>query len=185
MIKGAIFLDRDGTLNPDPGYINSPDIFHLYTDTIIALKLLSKTKLPLILVTNQSGVGRGLIKTRSLEKIHDKLDNLLLKHGVKLADKYYCPHLPDDFCKCRKPEVGMFNRSAKDHKINLKESYLIGDSKADIIAASRIGAKKILVRTGNGSMVESEMNKIGLIPDFIGENITDCAKYVVQFESEK
>ena len=182
MTKGAIFLDRDGTLNPDPGYINSPDIFCLYNDVIIALKLLVKTELPLILITNQSGVGRGLIKPSALDKIHQKLDNLLYKHGVIFTDKYFCPHLPEEGCKCRKPEIGMFNKAAKDHKINFKKSYMIGDSSGDIIAASRIGAKEILVRTGNGSMVEFQMAKKGLRPSFIGNNITDCAKYVLEIE---
>ena len=99
--KGAIFLDRDGTLNPDPGYIDSPDDYELYPETIRALKNLSTTGLPFILVTNQSGIGRGLIEETALEAIHNKLDTLLNQHGLVLLGIYYCPHTPEEGCNCR------------------------------------------------------------------------------------
>lgn len=182
MMKSAIFLDRDGTLNPDPGYISSPDNFHLYKETVPALKLLGRTDFPLILVTNQSGIGRGLIDISSLEAIHNKLDHLLDEHGIVITAKYHCPHTLKETCSCRKPQVGMFKKAEKDHDIDLNKSYVIGDSNVDMVAAIRIGARAILVKTGNGIGVEAELLREGSSVHFIGDNLVDCAHHIIRRE---
>lgn len=178
----AVFLDRDGTLNPDPGYIASPDDYELYPETIPALKTLATTGLPLILVTNQSGVGRGLIEESSLEAIHEKLSAALAEHGLSFLDTYHCPHTPADECTCRKPATDMFTRAAKEHGIDLVSSYVIGDSPADVAAANTMGAHALLVRTGNGHATESEIMNGRLSADFVGDDLRECARYIVEQE---
>ncbi len=182
MKRGAIFLDRDGTLNPDPGYISSPDDFELYDNTLPALAMLMKTDLPLILVTNQSGIGRGIIEERALAQIHKKLDRNLSNIGVFLKEKYYCPHVPEDHCGCRKPKSDLFMQAKKDHDLDLSASYLIGDSLCDVNAAEAIGGYSILVRTGNGRETEAKLNRNGLMVDYVGDSLLDCANHLLGLE---
>jgi len=183
--KGAIFLDRDGTLNPDPGYIDSPDDYELYPETVRALKNLSTTGLPFILVTNQSGIGRGLIEETALEAIHNKLDTLLNQHGLVLLGIYYCPHTPEEGCNCRKPSTGMFTQAADEQGVDLTSSYMIGDSVADVLAANAVGLQSILVKTGNGQRTEREILNGKLSADFVGDNLSECAEYIVNLEAQR
>ncbi|MBH31922.1 MAG: hypothetical protein CMG71_08060 [Candidatus Marinimicrobia bacterium] len=182
MKKGAIFLDRDGTLNPDPGYISSPADFELYDSTLLALAMLMKTDLPLIMVTNQSGIGRGIIEQAALAQIHEKLDQNLSTVDVFLTGKYYCPHVPEDHCGCRKPKSDLFLQAKKDHDLDLSASYLIGDSLCDVNAAEAIDVYSILVRTGNGIETEAKLNQDGVTVDYIGDSLLDCANHLLALE---
>ena len=144
----TVFLDRDGTLNPDPGYIGSPDRFELFPGVAPALARLMRAGARLVVVTNQSGVGRGLFSSADLEAIHAKLRRLLQDAGVSLDAIYVCPHHPDERCACRKPETGMIDRAVRELGIDLSRSYLIGDHAKDMELAKRVGAKRVRVTTG-------------------------------------
>ncbi|MDD3001251.1 MAG: HAD family hydrolase [Candidatus Riflebacteria bacterium] len=150
-MKKAIFLDRDGTLNPDPGYISDPKDFELFADVGKALSKLQKAGYLLILVTNQSGISRGLISLPQLEAVHDKLERLLQQDGVKLDAIYYCPHHPDHpyegitHCNCRKPEPGLILKAISDFDIDPASSYMIGDRSSDIKIALKSSVKPILI----------------------------------------
>lgn len=144
----TVFLDRDGTLNPDPGYISSPDQFELFPGVAAALARLTRAGARLVVVTNQSGVGRGLFSSADLEAIHAKLRRLLQDAGVSLEAIYVCPHHPDERCACRKPETGMIDRAVRELRIDLSRSYLIGDHAKDMELAKRVGAKRVRVTTG-------------------------------------
>lgn len=134
----AIFLDRDGTLNPDPGFISNPDDYWLYDGVIEALTRLKKAGYLLILITNQSGVARGLVSEEQLESVFAKMHKLLAEGGIKLDGVYYCPHHPDHpykgvtDCNCRKPKPGMILQAIKDFGIDPATSYMIGDRTSDI-----------------------------------------------------
>ena len=150
-MQKAIFLDRDGTLNPDPGYISRPEDFTLYAGTAAALKDLKEFGYLLILVTNQSGIARGLITPEQLDNIHQKLQQLLSENNLALDAIYVCPHHPDfpyrgiSNCKCRKPAPGMILQAIKDFAIDAKTSYLIGDRSSDVKAAIQAGITPILI----------------------------------------
>lgn len=153
----TIFLDRDGTLNPDPGYIGSPDRFELFPGVAAALERLTRAGARLVVVTNQSGVGRGLFSSADLDAIHVKLRRLLQDAGVSLDAIYVCPHHPDERCHCRKPETGMIDRAVRELGIDLSRSYLIGDHEKDMELAKRVGAKRVRVMTGEqGAQALSE-----------------------------
>ena len=134
----AIFLDRDGTLNPDPGFISKPEDFNLFDGVTEALKRLKDAGFLLILITNQSGISRGLITEEQLEAVHDKLKRLLKEAGAELDGIYYCPHHPEhpykgiSICDCRKPAPGLILRAIAEHDIDPSKSYMIGDRKSDI-----------------------------------------------------
>lgn len=148
----AVFLDRDGTLNPDPGYISSPDDFNIYDGVAEALARLQQAGFMLILITNQSGISRGLITLDQLEKIHAKLHNQLATAGARLDAIYYCPHHPDfpyidgqTDCECRKPNPGMILRAIREHDIDPAVSYVIGDRSSDIKIGIKTGVTPILI----------------------------------------
>lgn len=163
----TVFLDRDGTLNPDPGYIGSPDRFELFPGVAAALARLTRAGARLVVVTNQSGVGRGLFSSADLDAIHAKLRRLLLDAGVTLDAIYVCPHHPDARCACRKPETGMVDQAVRELEIDLSRSYLIGDHAKDMELAKRVGAKRVWVTTsehGAGALSESGEDAAVVVP---------------------
>ena len=165
----TIFLDRDGTLNPDPGYINSLDQFEFFDFTISALKEMSEYCLGFCIITNQSGLSRGIIQIDELSKIHDFILNEFYQNKLNLFGIYFCPAHPDKPTLNRKPGVGMFQAAAKDHNINLKNSIMIGDALSDIQAGLNLDMDTMLVLTGRGQNSKDSLN--GLTPKYIVENI--------------
>ncbi|THJ18114.1 MAG: lipopolysaccharide heptosyltransferase II [Nitrospira sp. CG24B] len=176
----TIFLDRDGTLNPDPGYIKSPDQFELFSGVSEALARLKQAGARLIVVTNQSGIARGLLSRKDLDAVHMKLKRLLDGAGVTLDAIYFCPHHPDDGCECRKPNRGMIDQAVRECGVNLDRSYLIGDHLRDIELAKRVGARSILVTTGVVSPQDAEgLNVSGAAPDRIASSLTEAANWLL------
>jgi D,D-heptose 1,7-bisphosphate phosphatase len=151
-MRRAVFLDRDGTLNPDPGYISNPDDFNLFPGVPQALARLKKAGYLLILITNQSGIARGLVSREQLELVHQKLQSLLAAADATLDAIYFCPHHPDyplngiAACECRKPQPGMICQAMKDFDIDLAGSYVIGDRSKDIQIAINAGVRPISIR---------------------------------------
>ncbi len=176
----TVFLDRDGTLNPDPGYIKSPDQFELFPGVPEALATLKRAGARLIVVTNQSGVARGLLLGDDLEAVHMKLKRLLDGAGASLDAIYFCPHHPDDGCDCRKPNRGMIDQAVREWGVNLDRSYLIGDHIRDIELAKRIGARSVLVTTGVVPPQEAERLKAsGPAPDWVASSLTEAADWLL------
>lgn len=144
----VVFLDRDNTLNPDPGYISKPDQISLFDDTVEALRLLQHFDYKLIVVSNQSGIGRGYFTEQDLEIVNTKLKSLLLEQGVTLTDLFHCPHKPEDHCDCRKPSPGLIQKAvAKYPAIDLKQSFIIGDKVSDVELALHLPLKPIQIRS--------------------------------------
>ena len=134
----AIFLDRDGTLNPDPGYISDPKDYELFDGVGEALLRLQSAGYLLVLITNQSGISRGLFTEKQLAAVHDKMKKLLGEYGVIIDAIYYCPHHPEypykgiSDCDCRKPKPGIIFQAIKDYDIDPEKSFMIGDRTSDI-----------------------------------------------------
>lgn len=185
MSEKAVFLDRDGTLNYDPGYIGDPADLTLFPDAGIVLATLkNKHQFKLIVISNQSGVARGLITEEQVKKVNDELNKHLSEFNVQIDGFYYCPHHPDfsekDKCNCRKPSPKMILDAAKEFNIELKESYLIGDSESDIKAAINAGVKSILVKTGNGEDAISILQNGNNFPSFVAENLTIACNFIIK-----
>jgi heptosyltransferase-2 len=176
----TIFLDRDGTLNPDSGYIRSPGQFELFPGVAQALSRLKQAGARLIVVTNQSGVARGFFSIGDLDAIHAKLRRLLDEAGVSLDAIYVCPHHPDDSCECRKPNRGLIDRAVREQQVDLSRSYLIGDHARDLELAKRVGSRSILVTTGAvpPQQVE-ELNTSGLAPDRVASSFAEAADWLL------
>lgn len=176
----TIFLDRDGTLNFDPGYINNPDQLALFPGVPEALARLKQAGARLILVTNQSGIARGLLSQGDLAAIHAKLKHILDGAGASLEAIYFCPHHPDDGCDCRKPKRGMIDRAVRERGVDLDRAYLIGDHIRDIELAKRVGARSILVTTGVVRPQEREgLQASTVAPDRIAPSMTEAVDWLL------
>ena len=141
----AAFLDRDGTIVADKHYLADPAGLELLPNAVEGLRELRNLGARLVVVTNQSGVGRGYFAAEAVERMHARLRELLAAHGIELDGVYVCPHAPDDGCACRKPGSALFERAAADLGLDLGASFMVGDTDVDVEAGRRIGATPILV----------------------------------------
>lgn len=184
MPNHAVFLDRDGTINEDPGYLGEPANVKLFPGAAKALSEL-KTKLncKLIVISNQSGVSRGLITKQMVDEVNNKINELLLKENTSIDAFYYCPYHPDynneEDCKCRKPSPKLVYDAAKDFQIDLSKSYFVGDTISDIQCGFNAGMKSILVKTGNGTESFSILQKQNKIPTFVAENLAQACRFII------
>lgn len=186
--KPTVFLDRDGTISEEAGYLNHEDRLKLIPVCAEAIKLLNKNNIQTVVVTNQAGVARGYFDEELLKKILKKMENELEKEGAHLDKIYYCPHHPNvgpekyrKDCNCRKPKTGMIDMAKQDLPIDFAKSYMIGDRISDIYFGKMIGVKSILVLTGYGKgeyTYQREQWKTQ--PDFIAENILDAVKWILK-----
>jgi histidinol-phosphate phosphatase family protein len=141
----AVFLDRDGTIVVDKHYLSDPDGLELLPNAPEGLRELRALGARLVVVTNQSGVGRGYFLAEAVERMHERLRELLAEGGVELDGIYVCPHAPEDGCACRKPASALFERAADELGLDLRASFVVGDKQSDVEAARRIGATPILI----------------------------------------
>lgn len=188
MLNKAVFLDRDGTLNYDIGYLGNPDDLKLFPDTGRVLSDLKNIfHFKLIVITNQSGIARGLITDEQVKSVNSELNKKLLNYNVQIDAFYYCPFHPnfnsENDCICRKPSPKMILDSAKDFNINLSKSYFIGDSVSDIQAGIAAKVKTILIKTGNGTDGISILQKRNYFPSFVAENLTEACKFIINDSS--
>ncbi|MGZ5029669.1 MAG: D-glycero-beta-D-manno-heptose 1,7-bisphosphate 7-phosphatase [Methylobacter sp.] len=171
-----VLLDRDGVINHDSDeFIKSPDQWLPIEGSLEAIALFNEHGYKVVVITNQSGLARGLFDAATLEKIHAKMQRMAAEKGGKIDAIYFCPHGPDDDCNCRKPKPGLIEAFADDNKINLSGVAFIGDSLRDLQAAQAAGASPILVKTGKGRKTLTENPNLD-IPVF--ENLYDAAKHL-------
>lgn len=176
----TVFLDRDGTLNKDTGYIKSPDELTLFPGVGAALARLKKAGARLVVVTNQSGLGRGYFAPKDLEAIHAKLRVLLAEDQVTLDGLYFCPHHPDDRCICRKPAPGMIDRAVAELRVDLDRAYIIGDSARDIELAKQVGMQSLLVLSGSsGTETLADLTRRGLSPDHVADALPQAVEWIL------
>lgn len=144
-MEKAIFLDRDGTINVDYGYVHQPEKFEFIDGAIEGLKIFQSLGYKLVIVTNQSGIGRGYYSEEEYLKFQDYVDTMLNKQGIFIAAQYYCPHVEADKCTCRKPLVGMYDKAVNDLNIDWNGSYAIGDKMRDLAVCDFKPVKGFLI----------------------------------------
>jgi heptosyltransferase II len=181
-LKGVtVFLDRDGTLNKDTGYVRTPEEFELFPGVVESLARLYHAGARLVLITNQSGIARGFLTPDALKAIHADLCAQVQKAGGRIEAIYYCPHHPDEQCVCRKPQAGMVTRAVADLGIDLSRSYVVGDQKRDMELARKIGARRVLVTSGpSGAQVMRLMRAEGEPADYIAAGLSEAATWIVE-----
>ncbi len=169
----AVFLDKDGVIVEDLGYHYKTEDFKLIPNVVEGLKLLKNYLL--IIITNQSGIGRGYYTFQDYEKFNEYMLKELDKHKIKIEKTYVCPHKPDDNCECRKPKTKLIKDAAKEFDIDLKKSFMIGDKRIDIEMGHNAGCKSILVLTGNGMKEKENANA-----DYVAKDLIDAAKWIIK-----
>jgi D-glycero-D-manno-heptose 1,7-bisphosphate phosphatase len=145
-----VFLDRDGTINEEMGYINHLSRFRLLPEAAPAIRRLNEAGLPVVLITNQSGAARGYFPASLVDEVHAHMRRLLAQAGARIDAIYTCLHAPEAYCACRKPKPGLLLQAAQDLNLDLSRSFLVGDRYLDIQTAVNAGAQGILVLTGYG-----------------------------------
>ena len=186
MKNKAVFLDSDGVINEDKGYVHKIEDFYIYPEVFPALKKLQEAGYKLLIVTNQSGIALDYYTEEDFHKVTEHMLEELSKHGIKIDHVYYCPHHEEGTnpkytmkCDCRKPNSGMIRNGIKDFNVDVSKSFLIGDKENDIKAAHKEGLKAILVKTGQGKKY-AENTKA----DFVAENILDAVEnYILKQEN--
>lgn len=167
-----VLLDRDGTIIVERDHLSSPEQVELLPGAAEGLRLLRQLGFGLIVVSNQSAIGRGLLDEARLDAIHRRLRELLKAEDVVLDAIYVCPHRPDAGCSCRKPETGLVQRAAREYDFDPTESFVIGDKQCDIELGRRVGAATILVRTGHGA-TEELLREVK--PDYVEDDLRAAA----------
>lgn len=170
-----VLIDRDGTINVEQNYLSAPDQIELLPQAADGIKILRELNLPVVVVTNQSGIGRGYFDLAKLEEIHNRLHEVLRENETSIDQIYFCPHTPEDSCLCRKPAAEMAQRAAKDFNAELSKSFVIGDNICDIELGKNIGATTILVLTGYGEITAQEKFTV---PDYTVENLFEAANVI-------
>ena len=189
--RGAVFLDRDGTIIEEVGYLDRRDRVALYPWAIDAIRALNRAGLQVVMVTNQSGVARGFFSEAIVEDVHRHIADLLAEGGARIDAYYYCPHHPDGrvdryarACECRKPGSGLVERAVRELGVDPRRSYTVGDRWLDVELARTVGARGVLVRTGYGAD-EERRPKVGLEADTVVNNLVEAASWILSQGSVK
>lgn len=180
-LRPAVFLDRDGTIAEEVGYLNHASRFRMFPFAGKAIRHLNEAGLPVIVVTNQSGVGRGYFPESLVHIVNELMTQQLEAAGARLDAIYYCPHTSAEKCACRKPNTGMLDSAAREHSLDLRRSFVVGDRHGDIELARNAGARSVLVRTGyGGGELAWHAAKWPVQPDFVAEDLAQAAEWILR-----
>jgi len=183
-VKRAVFLDRDGTMIEEVGYLDALSQVAFFPWTVDAIRTFNRAGLAVVVVTNQSGIARGKITDAFVAETHHHMDAVLAAGGARVDAYYYCPHHPDGRiaqyarrCDCRKPGRGMIDQAATDLTLDPTRSFVVGDKWLDVQLGRAVGARAILVRTGNGAAEESQPLE-GVTADVVVDNLAAAAEWI-------
>ena len=181
----AVFLDRDGTIIEEVGYLDRPERVELFPWTIDAVRVLNRAGLAVVLVSNQSGVARGFFTENVVDAVHERMATLLAEGGARIDAYYYCPHHPDgkvpqyaQTCDCRKPGRGLVDRAARELGIDPARSFVVGDRWLDVALGRAVGAQSVLVRTGYGAN-EEDKGPADLAADAVVDNLIAATSWIL------
>jgi len=179
-LRRAVFLDRDGTICEEMGYVNHIDRLRIFPFAADAIRQLNAADIPVIVVTNQSGVARNIFPESLVQQVHKKMVSELAAGGAWIDGIYFCPHKTEDACECRKPNPGLLERAAREHGLDLAASWVVGDRYADLEMAHTAGGRGILVMTGYGrGEYEIFHSQWPRQPDALAENLTEAVRRIL------
>lgn len=192
--RTAVFLDRDGTLIEEAGYLSRPEQVQIYPEAFEAVRRINRSRRLAVVITNQSGVARGLVSEEQLVKLHEIIGEAFRREQAPLHAFYYCPHHPEAgdgpytrVCDCRKPQPGLLLQATRDLGLDVASSYMVGDSLRDVEAGHRAGCRSVLVRTGYGQKAlgqletgaPREKRSALSVPDFVARNIIEGVNWIL------
>jgi D-glycero-D-manno-heptose 1,7-bisphosphate phosphatase len=184
--RPAVFFDRDGTLNEEVEFLTAPEQMRLIPGAGRAVRAVNENGFLALVISNQSGIARGLFTEADLIPIHAKFQQELAASGARIDRIYYCPHHPTAGippyrvdCDCRKPRPGMLHRAEEEMGVDLSRSYVVGDRIVDVLAGRNAGAKGILVLTGYGTSSAGECREQGIVPDYIAPSVGEAVNFIL------
>lgn len=186
-LRRAVFIDRDGTISEEVGYVNHPSRYRVFPFSAAAIRLLNKSGWLAIVITNQAGVARGYFSEEIVTVVHEQLEDKLQKDGASLDGIYYCPHHPSVGeapyrldCNCRKPKPGLINAASANLGVDIAASWMVGDRYSDVVMARNAGLRSALVLTGYGlGEWEYQRSSWKFKPDVMAENLLEAVKKIV------
>ena len=179
-LRGAVFLDRDGTICEEMGYVNHVDRLRIFPFAAEAIRRLNEARIPVIVLTNQSGVARNIFPESLVHEVHKKMISELAAGGAHVDGIYFCPHKTEDACECRKPNPGLLDRAAREHALDLAASWVVGDRYADLEMAHTAGGRGILVMTGYGrGEFELHHARWPRQPDALAADLTEAVRRIL------
>ena len=180
LLRPAVFLDRDGTICEEMGYVNHLDRLRIFPYAAEAIRHLNEAQIPVVVITNQSGIARNIFPESLVHQIHKKMIAELAAGGAWIDAIYFCPHRKEDACDCRKPNPGLLDRAAREHGLDLVGSWVVGDRYADVEMAHNAKARGILVMTGYGrGEYELHRHKWPRQPDALADTLTDAVRLIM------
>jgi D-glycero-D-manno-heptose 1,7-bisphosphate phosphatase len=180
LLGRAAFLDRDGTICEEMGYLNHIDRLRIFPYAAEAIRHLNQAEIPVVVITNQSGIARDIFPESLVHQIHKKMIAELAAGGAWIDAIYFCPHRKEDACDCRKPNPGLLQHAAREHGLDLPASWVVGDRYADVEMAHRVGGRGILVMTGYGrGEYELHGHKWPRQPDALADNLTEAVRLIL------
>jgi histidinol-phosphate phosphatase family protein len=184
-LSKVIFLDRDGTIIEDKVFLGNPDEIEFFPGAIEAIKILRRLGYKIVVISNQSGIGRGILTKKMVNQVNESFLRSLKGKDAPVDALFFCPHHPDDNCDCRKPKTGMIKKAATELKLDLKDAVVIGDHLCDIELGKNIGAKTVLVLTGHGKKELDESENAHIEPDFVAKDLLDAANWIRNLKKQE
>ena len=185
-MRRAVFLDRDGTIVEEAGYLDRLERLVFFPFSVDAVRVLNRAGFAVVVITNQAGIARGIVKESFVAEAHQHIADTMAAGGARVDGFYYCPHYPDGVveryrkaCDCRKPEPGLLRVAAEELRLDLARSFVVGDRWHDLEAGQRVGARTLLVRTGYGR-TEEAAPKAHVQPSAIVDNVIDAVSWILR-----
>ena len=179
--RRAVFLDRDGTICEEMGYLNHISRMHIFPFAAAAIRRLNQAGHAVIVVTNQSGISRGIFPESLVAQVHERMTEELAAGGARVDGYYYCSHTKQELCDCRKPLPGLLERAAREHSLHLAGSFVVGDRYGDVALAHAAGGKGVLVLTGYGrGEYELHRDEWARQPEFVAEDLTQAVEMILE-----
>ncbi|MDH7602485.1 MAG: HAD family hydrolase [Armatimonadota bacterium] len=177
-MRRAVFLDRDGVINEDrPDYVKSVAELKVFSFAPECIRKLNSAGFEVYVISNQQCVGKGIVSRAALHEIECEIERLVGRKGGKINGFYYCTHLANQECECRKPKPGLLLQAAREHNLDLQSSFMIGDSEKDVTAGHRAGCRTVVVLTG--AVTAEDVSEFVAQPDFIARDLVDAVNYVL------
>jgi len=179
-MQPAIFLDRDGVINRNrTDHVKSWAEFEFLPGVLDALWQLAQLEWPIVVISNQAIVGRGLVSRQTIDEISGQMTSVVWSEGGRIDRVYYCPHRPEEHCECRKPRPGLLLRAAKEMGLDLSHSFFVGDAESDVLAAQAVGCRPVLVKTGRGSGQMTVLRQSNVTGYYLADDLADAVNWIL------
>ena len=180
MMQPAIFLDRDGVINRNrTDHVKSWAEFEFLPGVLDALRQLTRLEWPVVVVSNQAIVGRGLVSRQTIDEIGEQMTSVVWSRGGRIDKVYYCPHRPEEHCECRKPRPGLLVRAASEMGLDLPHSFFVGDAESDVLAAQIVGCRPVLVKTGRGFGQMAVLRQSNVMGYYLADDLADAINWIM------